>query len=111
MSPSLAMPLFGLSDEAFYRGSTARSKATSASGAAAALVDRHRKIDTLRRLWARPLTIQEASAISGYPLASVCSLKKCLANELVEAGDVEKLWANGRITRRMRWQIGTRGSR
>jgi hypothetical protein len=45
------------------------------------------------------------SQISGYPIASVCSLKKCLSAELVEVDEVEKLWTDGRITKRARWQI------
>lgn len=104
-SGALSMPLFDAPDPAFYRGSTARSTATSASGAHAALVDRRRKIDTLRRLWAQPLTIQDMATISGFPIASVCSLKKCLSAELEEVEVVEKVWSDGRITRRMRWQI------
>lgn len=103
--PALSLPLFGLEDPAYFRGSTARTRRTSASGAVAALAQRTQKIDTLRRLWVRPLTIQSMSVISGYPIASVCSLKKCLAAELVEVGEEEKLWADGRITRRTQWQI------
>lgn len=103
--PAMSLPLFGDLDQSFYRGSTAQSRRTSASGAAAALKDCAKKIDTLRRLWTQPRTIQAMSQITGYPIASVCSLKKCLANELIEAGEEEKLWADGRVTKRMRWQI------
>ena len=103
--PQTSMPLFGLDEPAFYRGSTARTRRTSASGAVAALSHRKQKIDTLRRLWTQPRTLQEMAAISGFALGSVCSLKKCLASELVEVGEEEKLWADGRVTRRTRWQI------
>ena len=103
--PAVSLPLFGLDNPAFYRGSTARTRRTSASGAVAALTDRKRKIDTLRRLWRQPRTIQEMAQVSGYPIASVCSLKKCLSSELVEVDTVEKLWADGRVTSRVRWQI------
>ena len=101
----LSLPLFGLDAPTFYRGSTARTRRTSASGAVAALTDRKQKIDTLRRLWTQPRTLQEMAQITGFALGSVCSLKKCLASELVEVGEEEKLWADGRITRRTRWQI------
>lgn len=101
----LSLPLFGLDAPTFYRGSTARTRRTSASGAVAALTDRTQKIDTLRRLWTQPRTLQEMAQITGFALGSVCSLKKCLASELVEVGEEEKLWADGRITRRTRWQI------
>jgi len=103
--PAVSLPLFGLDAPAYYRGSTARTRRTSASGAVAALTDRKRKIDTLRRLWARPCTIQEMAQVSGLPIASVCSLKKCLERELVEVGEVEKFWADGRATKRTLWQI------
>lgn len=103
--PALSLPLFGIDDPAYFRGSTARTRRTSASGAVAALTDRTQKIDTLRRLWRQPHTLQEMAAISGFALGSVCSLKKCLASELVEVGEEEKLWADGRVTRRTRWQI------
>ena len=99
------MPLFDMPDSAYFRGSTARTRRTSASGAVAALTDRTQKIDTLRRLWTQPRTLQEMAQITGFALGSVCSLKKCLASELVEVGEEEKLWADGRITRRTRWQI------
>lgn len=101
----VSMPLFGLDAPAFYRGSTARTRRTSASGAVAALAQRTQKIDTLRRLWTQPRTLQEMAAISGFALASVCSLKKCLERELVEVDTVQKLWADGRVTRRTQWQI------
>jgi hypothetical protein len=103
--PAVSLPLFDQPDPAFYRGSTARSRRTSASGAAAALVDRRRKVDTLRRLWARPMTIQEISLVSGYPIASVCSLKKCLGADLLDVGESEKFWSDGRVTKRTIWQI------
>ena len=102
---AVSLPLFDTPDPAYFRGSTARTRRTSASGAVAALTDRTRKIDTLRRLWTRPLTIQAMSAISGYPIASVCSLKKCLSAELVEVGEETKYWPDGRVTRRTQWQI------
>lgn len=103
--PSLSLPLFDQPDPAFYRGSTARTRRTSASGAVAALAHRTQKIDALRRLWTQPRTLQEMAAISGFALGSVCSLKKCLEAELVAVGEVEKLWADGRVTRRTRWQL------
>ena len=103
--PDMSMPLFGIDDPAFYRGSTTRTRRTSASGAVAALTDRKWKIDTLRRLWKQPRTIQEMAQVSGFPIASVCSLKKCLAAELVEVGEVERLWESGRATKRTIWQI------
>lgn len=103
--PEISMPLFGLEAPAHYRGSTARTRRTSASGAVAALSDRQRKIDTLRRLWKQPRTLQEMAQVSGFPIASVCSLKKCLAAELVEVGEVERLWESGRATKRTLWQI------
>ena len=103
--PALSLPLFDQPDPAFYRGSTARTRATSASGAVAALTDRTRKIDAVRRAWAKPRTIQDVAAITGFAIGSVCSLKKCIEAELVEVGDVEKLWADGRVTRRTQWQL------
>lgn len=103
--PELSLPLFDMPDKSFYRGSTARTRRTSASGAVAALTDRKRKIDTLRRLWKQPRTIQEMAQVSGFPIASVCSLKKCLERELVEVGEVERLWESGRATKRTLWQI------
>lgn len=109
--PEISLPLFDMPDKSFYRGSTARTRRTSASGAVAALTDRKRKIDTLRRLWAKPMTIQAMSQVSGYPIASVCSLKKCLAAELVEVGEEEKFWNDGRVTRRTQWQIVGKATR
>jgi len=103
--PSVSLPLFGIDDPAFYRGSTARTRRTSASGAVAALSHRKQKIDTLRHLWTQPRTLQEMAAISGFALGSVCSLKKCLERELVAVDTVQKLWADGRVTSRVRWQI------
>ncbi len=109
--PEMSMPLFGADDPAFYRGSTARTRRTSASGAVAALAHRKQKIDTLRRLWTHPRTLQEMAAISGFALGSVCSLKKCLERELVAVDTVQKLWADGRVTSRTRWQIASRVGR
>lgn len=107
-SGSISLPLFDQPDPAFYRGSTARTRATSASGAIRALEDRATKVATVRRLWAQPHTIQEIASISGFPISSICSLKKCLDGELVEVDAVEKLWADGRITKRTRWQLAKR---
>ena len=103
--PALSLPLFDAGDPTFYRGSTARTRATSASGAIAALTDRRRKIDAVRRAWRQPHTLNEIAQITGFGLSSVCSLKKCLERELVEVDDVERLWADGRVTRRTRWQL------
>lgn len=103
--PAVSLPLFDQADPAFYRGSTARSKATSASGAVAALTDRRRKIDAVRRVWVQPRTIQEVASITGFAVASICSIKKCIDGELVEVGEVEKFWADGRVTRRTQWQL------
>lgn len=105
MSPALSLPLFDEPDPAYYRGSTARTKATSASGAVLALKDRQTKVARVRALWTQPRTIQELAQITGYAIGSICSLKKCLAAELVEVDDVEKLWPDGRVSRRTRWQI------
>lgn len=96
--PALSLSLFDAADPAYYRGATARTKATSASGAVAALTDRKKKIDAVRRAWAKPRTIQDVAAITGFAIGSVCSLKKCIERELVEVGEVEKLWADGRVT-------------
>jgi len=109
--PALSLPLFGIDDPAYFRGSTARTRRTSASGAVAALTDRTQKIDTLRRLWRQPRTLQEMAAISGFALGSVCSLKKCLERELVAVDTVQKLWADGRVTSRVRWQIVAKAGR
>lgn len=103
--PAVSLPLFDQPDPTFYRGSTARTRRTSASGAVAALSHRKQKIDTLRRLWTQPRTLQEMAAISGFALGSVCSLKKCLERELVAVDTVQKLWADGRVTSRTRWKI------
>jgi len=103
--PEVSMPLFDAVDCTFYRGSTARTRRTSASGAIAAQQDRAKKIDAVRRVWAQPRTIQDVAAITGFAIASICSIKKCLEGELVEVGEVEKLWADGRVTRRTQWQL------
>ena len=102
--PEVSMPLFDQPDPTFYRGTTARTKRTSESGALAAQVDRRRKIDRVRSAWTQPRTLNEIAQITGFGLSSICSIKKCLDGELVEVGEVEKLWADGRVTRRTQWQ-------
>lgn len=109
--PALSLPLFDQPDPSYFRGTTARTRRTSASGAKAALQGRATKIATLRRLWAHPRTLQEVAAISGYPLASICSLKKCLESELLEeVGEQEKFWPDGRVTRRTVWRLKQSGT-
>jgi len=103
--PSLSLPLFDAVDPTFYRGTTARTKRTSESGALAAQVDRRRKIDRVRAVWTQPRTLNEIAQITGFGLSSICSIKKCLDGELVEVGEVEKFWADGRVTKRTQWQL------
>lgn len=103
--PEMSLPLFGATDPTFHQGSTEESRAASASGARAGLVDRKQKVDVLRRLWRKPYTMQQIQQISGFPLASVCSIKACLDRELVVVDTVEKLWADGRLTKRTVWQL------
>ena len=101
----MSMPLFGEAHPTFHQGTTDASREASASGARAALVDRKQKVDVLRRLWRKPYTMQQVQQISGFPLASVCSIKACLDRELTAVDTVEKLWADGRLTKRTVWQL------
>ena len=103
--PEVSMPLFDQPDPTFYRGTTARTKRTSESGALAAQVDRRRKIDRVRAVWTQPRTLNEIAQITGFGLSSICSIKKCLDGELVEVDEVEKFWGDGRVTKRTRWQL------
>ena len=105
--PQMSAPLFGLFDQAPHQGKTQQTREASASGARAAVVDRKFKIDRVRALWAKPYTMQEIAQISGYPLASVCSLKEMLDREfeLVCVGTREKFWDGGRVTKRSVFQL------
>lgn len=103
--PEMSMPLFGETDPTFHQGSTEASRASSASGARAALVDRKQKVDVVRRIWRAPYTMQQVAQISGFPLTSICSIKACLSRELEAVDTVEKLWTDGRITTRTVWQL------
>lgn len=103
--PSLSLPLFDVHDPTFYRGATAQTRRTSHSGAVAAQKDRATKIATLRRLWRSPATIQEMASIAGVAISSVCSLKQCLGDDLIEVGEREQYWPDGRVTKRTVFQI------
>lgn len=103
--PQMTAPLFGFMEPAPFQGRTRQTRETGASGARAAMSDRTRKIDLLRRHWKTPHTLQEIASITGIPLASVCSLKGRLDDELTCVGEIEKLWADGRVTRRSVWQL------
>lgn len=78
---------------------------SSQSGARIATQGRGTKLDTLRRLWVRPYTMQEIAAITQFPLSSICSLKHSLGDELEEVDEVEKLWPDGRSSTRTRWRM------
>lgn len=103
--PHVGLPLFAEPYTAPYRGSTPQSRSTSASGAVTALTGRSQKIEQLRALWAVPRSMQDVEALSGLPLASVCSLKACLGDELVECGEQQIRWPDGRTTRRTLWKL------
>ena len=103
--PHLSAPLFGLFDAAPYQGTTLPSVASSASGAVKALRKRSAKLQALRALWREPLTMHQVSERTGWPLASVCSLKACLGEELRAVGQVSVTWPDGGTTQRTVWQV------
>lgn len=107
MSPRCSMPLFDAPMPAPYQGTSRESRAASYSGAVHAMKGRGEKVAALRQLLKNhgPLTFNAVSAITGWPIASVCSLKDALGDE-VEAQGVELVdWGSGRTTRRMQWGI------
>lgn len=89
-----------------FQGATTQSKHASWTGALAAQERRSANLETLRALWRQPRTINAVAALSGLPVASICSLKKCLGDEL-EVVDLECVsWGpDRRMTRRTRWRI------
>jgi hypothetical protein len=79
----------------------------SYTGAVLARRGRGEKVEALRQLLTHhgPLTLNECSVITGWPLSSICSLKAALG-DLVIAVDLEtQSWDDGRTTRRTRWAI------
>ena len=103
--PSLSLPLFDLPDPTYFRGSAPLAVAASYSGAVAALVGRGAKLAHVRSWWTVARTMQDVAALTGYPLASVCSLKKCLGADLQAAGWVYHTLPDGRQTRRVLWKV------
>jgi hypothetical protein len=105
--PDLSLPLFDLPDAVPYRGTTASTRAASASGAAYALEGRGAKLARLRALYAEPRTMQDIARITGWPINTVCSLTGALKKrgEIDEAGSEIHRWPDGRTTTRTQWQI------
>ena len=101
---SIGLPLFQ-EPEIPYQGSTPISRSASRSGAEHVRPKYAQKIARLRELWTVPMTMQDMAAQTGWPLASICSLKACLGSELEAVDTIDQDWGQGRITRRTRWRL------
>jgi hypothetical protein len=105
-SGHISAPLFDLFDPVPYQGHSATTRAASASGARRALDGRATKLARLRSLYAVPRTMQDMSAITGWPISSVCSLTARLKalGEIEEAGTATGMFTGGRATTRTQWR-------
>lgn len=89
-----------------FQGKTPQSAHASYTGALAAQETRSANLATLRDLWRQPRTINAVAALSGLPVASVCSLKACMGDALEVAGLESVSWGpERRMTKRTRWQL------
>lgn len=89
-----------------FQGATVQSRHASYTGALTAQDRRSENIATLRALWRQPRTIQQVAALSGLPVASVCSLKACLRDQLEVVGLEAVSWGpDRRATKRTLWRI------
>ncbi len=89
-----------------FQGRTPRSRHSSWTGAQSAQETRSANLVALRQLWRQPLTINDVAAITGLPVASVCSLKARLGEELTVVDFETVYWGAGRkATKRARWKL------
>lgn len=88
-----------------FQGSCATAIQASKSGAVYATKARSAKIQALLQLWKEPRTMNEIQAITQWPLSSVCSLKDCIADQLVAVDQETVTWDDGRTTQRTRWSV------
>jgi hypothetical protein len=105
---NIGLPLFD-EPQVPYRGASATTRATSASGARAALDGRGAKLARLAEVYREPRTMQDAARITGWPISSVCSLTDALKKRgLLDAGAASHEWPDGRVTWRTRWVMEAR---
>lgn len=92
-------------EEAFVNGTTPESRESSKTGAVAAERVRSRNLEVIRSLWKEPRTLNEVAALTGMPLASICSLKAAIVEDLVWVDYQEHVLPDGRTTKRSRWRL------
>lgn len=88
-----------------FQGKTPRSAHASYTGAVKAQERRSINLERLRALWVEPFTMEQVAAITCLPLASICSLKACIEDELEVVDMVPQTWPTGRQTKRCRWRL------
>ena len=104
--PTLFPPVIWPVARAPYQGSSITTRETSRSGSDRVTAEHSGKAAQLLDLFRTrgPLTMNECSDLLKLPLASVCSLRWCIAEELEEFDTVTIPWATGKTTQRTRWK-------